>query len=98
MKWRSLGVSLSCQSVRSAERSISSAVQKEATCCLYMDQRSACCIGKREKREPSSSVRQIGSMNSSLVVDVDIDVEVEVGVLASTSWAVVALPVLPPRG
>jgi len=51
--------------VRSADRSISSAVQKEATCCLYMDHRSACSRGKREKRDPQSSVRQIGSMNDS---------------------------------
>jgi len=70
MKCRSSSVSLSCQSVRSAERSISSAVQKEATCCLYMDHRSACSRGKSEKRDPSSSVRQIGSMKDSISASV----------------------------
>mmetsp|Transcript_18160 Transcript_18160/g.29758 ORF Transcript_18160/g.29758 Transcript_18160/m.29758 type:complete len:204 (+) Transcript_18160:873-1484(+) len=65
MKCRSSGLSLLCQSERSADKSISSAVQNDATCCLYMDHRSGYAIGNREKRDPSSSVRQIVSASSS---------------------------------
>lgn len=66
MKCLSLSVKFSCQSVKSAERSISSAVQNDATCCLYMLHKSGCSIGKREKREPVSSSRQMGSMKPSV--------------------------------
>ena len=49
MKLRSVSDSL-IQSVRSAERSISSAVQKEASAFLYILQMSLCWVGKRTKR------------------------------------------------
>ena len=55
--------SLSCsQSLRSSARSISSAVQKEAACCLYIPQISSCSIGKSTNRSRFSCI--IGSMNS----------------------------------
>jgi hypothetical protein len=65
MKCLSESVRCSCQSTRSAERSISSAVQKDATCCLYMLQRSECSIGKSENRVPLSSFLQMSSTKSS---------------------------------
>jgi len=106
-KCRSSSVSFSCQSVRSAERSISSAVQKDATCCLYMDQRSACSRGNSEKRDPSSSVLQIGSMNglsvscSVVVMVVAVDVAVGLGICCGDDVVSVGcgvqVDVLPPR-
>mmetsp|Transcript_29242 Transcript_29242/g.80336 ORF Transcript_29242/g.80336 Transcript_29242/m.80336 type:complete len:214 (-) Transcript_29242:53-694(-) len=59
-KCLSLSDSFSCQSDRSADKSISSAVQKEATCCLYMDHKSECSMGNNENRESLSS-EQMGS-------------------------------------
>jgi hypothetical protein len=62
MKCLSLSLNCICQSdSKSADKSISSAVQKEATCCLHMFQRSGCSMGKRENRDPLSSVLQMGS-------------------------------------
>jgi len=85
--------------VRSADRSISSAVQKDATCCLYMDHRSACSRGKREKRDPQSSVRQIGSMNgNSSSVGGSVFVRIT-GWGGCVCWGGgVCVDVLPPRG
>ena len=61
MKCLSFLLSLLFQSSRSLDRSISSVVQKEAICCLYIDHRSGYFTGKREKREPCRSVEQISS-------------------------------------
>ena len=50
MKWRSLSLSFCSQSFMSWQRSISSAVQNEASAFLYMAQTSACSMGKSTKR------------------------------------------------
>jgi len=60
---------------------------------LYMDQRSACSRGKSEKRDPSSSVRQIGSTKGSDSGGLAVVVVVVV-VVEGSGW----IDVLPPRG
>ena len=66
MKCRSESFNFSSQSAWSDCKSISSDVQKEATWALYIRQRSGCSIGKREKREPLSSLLHTGSMKPSI--------------------------------
>ena len=50
MKWRSLSLSFCSQSFMSWQRSISSAVQNEASAFLYIAHTSACSMGKSTKR------------------------------------------------
>lgn len=96
IKCRSLSLSLLFQSSKSADKSISSAVQKEATCCLYMFQRLGCSIGKREKRDPLSSVLQMGSTKESVDFD-DTEAAPPRGVLVCWGASVFLSLVAPPR-